>query len=115
MSARLDPLRGVPGVVASALVGPDGLPIELLGEGGDALAAELASLRMGLDRTARRLGAGNVTRVAFTSERIEVVAVTSGEFILGVAQTRGTDTRAAQQLLARLALDLGSLPRPEPV
>lgn len=113
MSAKLDPLRGVPGVVASALVGPDGLPAELLGEGGDALAAELASLRVGLDRTARRLGAGNVTRIAFTSERVEVVAVTSGDFILGVAQTRGSDTRTAQQLLARLALELTDLPRPE--
>lgn len=114
MSAKLDPLRGVPGVVACALVGPDGLPAELLGEGGDALAAELASLRVSLDRTARRLGAGSVTRIAFTSERVEVVAVTSGDFILGAAQARGTDTRAAQQLLARLALELTDLPRPEP-
>ena len=40
--------------------------------------------------------------------------MTSGDFVLGVAQTRGTDTRAAQQLLARLALELGSLPRLEP-
>ncbi|WP_019584854.1 roadblock/LC7 domain-containing protein [Deinococcus apachensis] len=110
---RLDPLRAVPGVVASALVGPDGLFIELIGEAGDALAAELAALRVVLDRVGRRLGAGNVTRVAFTSERVEVVAVTSGDFVLGVALTRGHDTRAAQQLLARLALELTDLPRPE--
>ncbi|WP_034383680.1 roadblock/LC7 domain-containing protein [Deinococcus sp. YIM 77859] len=115
MSARLNPLRGVPGVVASALVGPDGLPLEVVGEGGEALAAELASLRVGLDRIGRRLGAGNITRLALTSERVEVVAVISGDFILGAAQTRGTDTRAAQQLLARLALDLTDLPRPEAV
>lgn len=115
MSARLNALRGVPGVVASVLAGPDGLPLELLGEGGEALAAELASLRVGLDRIGRRLGAGQITRLAFTSERVEVVAVISGDFILAVAQTRGTDTRLAQQLLARLALDLTHLPRPEPV
>ena len=113
MSARFDALRPLPGVVAAALVGPDGLPIELLGEGGDALAAELAALRVSLDRVCRRLGAGEVTRLAFTSERVEVVAVTSSDFILGAAQTRGTDTRAAQQLLARLALELTDLPRPE--
>ncbi|EYB67878.1 hypothetical protein DEIPH_ctg031orf0016 [Deinococcus phoenicis] len=113
MRGRLDPLRAVPGVIASTLVGPDGLPVELIGEGGDALAAELASLRVGLDRTGRRLGAGNVTRIAFTSERVEVVAVTSGDFILGVALTRGHDTRAAQQHLARLALELTDLPRAE--
>lgn len=110
---RLAPLRAIPGVVGSALVGPDGLPIELIGEAGDALAAELTSLRVVLDRVGRRLGAGNVTRVAFTSERVEVVAVTSGDFVLGVALTRGHDTRAAQQLLARLALDITDLPRPE--
>ncbi|GAA5531639.1 roadblock/LC7 domain-containing protein [Deinococcus aluminii] len=112
---RLGPLRAVPGVVAAALVGLDGLPLEVIGEGGDALAAELASLRVGLDRIGRRLGAGNVTRVAFTSERVEVVAVTSGDFVLGVALMRGQDTRMAQQLLARLALDLTELPRAEPV
>ncbi|GAA5511721.1 hypothetical protein Dcar01_00434 [Deinococcus carri] len=111
---RLDSLRGVPGVMACALVSPDGLPIELLGEGGEALAAELASLRVGLDRLSRRLGAGYVTRLAFTSERVEVVAVTSGDFTLGVAVTRGHDTRLAQQLLARLALELTDLPRAEP-
>lgn len=110
---RLDPLRSLPGVVAGALVSPDGLPVELLGEGGDALAAELVSLRVSLDRLGRRLGAGNVTRLAFTSERVEVVAVTSGDFVLGVALTRGHDTRAAQQLLARLALELTGLPRAE--
>lgn len=110
---RLDSLRAMPGVVAGALLGPDGLPLEVIGEGGDALAAELASLRVSLDRTGRRLGAGNVTRIALTSERVEVVAVTSGDFILGVAQTRGTDTRGAQQALARLAMELTGLPRPE--
>ncbi|MEW6421608.1 MAG: roadblock/LC7 domain-containing protein [Deinococcota bacterium] len=112
---RLDPLRTVPGVVAAALVGTDGLPLEAIGEGGEALAAELTSLRVGLDRTGRRLGAGNITRVAFTSERVEVVAVTSGDFVLGVALTRGHDTRLAQQLLARLALDLSDLPKLEAV
>lgn len=110
---RLDPLRTVPGLVAGVLFGPDGLPLEVVGEGGDALAAELASLRVGLDRTGRRLGAGEVTRLAFTSERIEVVAVTGGGFLISAAMVRGTDTRGAQQLLARLALDLSDLPRPE--
>lgn len=112
---RLDPLRTVPGVVAAALVGNDGLPLEAIGEGGEFLAAELTSLRVGLDRTGRRLGAGSITRLAFTSERVEVVAVTSGDFVLGAALTRGHDTRLAQQLLARLALDLSDLPKLEAV
>lgn len=110
---RIDPLRTIPGVVASALVGPDGLPIESYGDGGDALAAELTSLRTSLDRTGRRLGAGEVTRIAFTSERVEVVAVASGNFVLGAALARGSDTRTAQQTMARLALDLNHLPRVE--
>lgn len=108
-----EPLRALPGVVASALVGPEGLPIESHGEGGDALSAELASLRVALDRTCRRLGAGEVTRIAFTSERVEVVAVASGAFLLAAALSRGSDTRAAQQTLARLALKLAELPRGE--
>ncbi|UBV41702.1 roadblock/LC7 domain-containing protein [Deinococcus taeanensis] len=108
----LDPLRTLPGVIAAAVVGPDGLALESHGDGGDGMAAELAALRTQLDRTGRRLGAGEVTRIAFTSERVEVVAVTTGDFILGAAMTRGTDTRTAQQTLARVALDL-NLPRPE--
>lgn len=108
-----DALQGLPGVVALALVGTDGLPVESQGEGGDALAAELASLRASLDRVGRRLGAGEVTRLTFTSERVEVVAVASGAYLLGAALSRGHDTRAAQQALARLALELGALPRGE--
>ena len=98
----LDPLRTLPGVIAAALVGPDGLAIEAHGDGGDGLAAELASLRQGMDRTGRRLGTGDVTRLAFTSERVEVVAVTTGPYTVGAAMTRGSDTRTAQQTLARL-------------
>ncbi|GHF31688.1 putative regulator of Ras-like GTPase activity (Roadblock/LC7/MglB family) [Deinococcus metalli] len=107
----IDALQGLPGVVAAALVGPDGLPTESQGEGGDALAAELASLRATFDRVTRRLGAGDVTRLAFTSERVEVVAVSSANHVIGVALTRGQDTRSAQQALARLALELTALPR----
>ena len=110
---RLDLLRTIPGVVASTLVGPDGLPIEVVGEAGEALAAELASFRTGLERMGRRLGTGTVTRVAFTSERVEVVAVTLGEFTLGAALLRGHDTRAAQQALARLAVEISDLPQLE--
>lgn len=110
---RIDPIKQVPGVIASALVGPDGLPLESYGDGGDALAAELTSLRTSLDRTGRRLGAGEVTRIAFTSERVEVVAVASGQFVLGAALARGSDTRTAQQTLAKLALELSGLPRAE--
>jgi predicted regulator of Ras-like GTPase activity (Roadblock/LC7/MglB family) len=107
----IDALQGLPGVVAAALVGPDGLPIEAQGEGGDALAAELASLRVTFDRVGRRLGAGDVTRLSMTSERIEVVAVSSANHVIGVALARGQDTRSAQQTLARLALELTALPR----
>ncbi|ALW88458.1 roadblock/LC7 domain-containing protein [Deinococcus actinosclerus] len=109
----LDPLRTLPGVIAAALVGADGLAVESYGDGGDGLAAELASLRQGMDRTGRRLGTGDVTRLAFTSERVEVVAVTTGPYTLGAAMTRGSDTRTAQQSLARLAVDL-VMPRETP-
>lgn len=107
---KLDPLRNIPGMVASVLVGDDGLPIDMIGEGGDALAAELASLRTWLDRTTQRMGAGRVSRVAFTTERMEIVAVASGHYVLGSAVTRGHDTRPVQQALARLALDVAELP-----
>ncbi|THF88530.1 roadblock/LC7 domain-containing protein [Deinococcus sp. KSM4-11] len=109
----IDALNGLPGVIAAALVGPDGLPIESQGEGGDPLAAELASLRATFDRIGRRLGAGDVTRLTLTSERVEVVAVSSANHVIGVALTRGQDTRSAQQTLARLALELTGLPRTE--
>ncbi|WP_216317861.1 roadblock/LC7 domain-containing protein [Deinococcus aestuarii] len=107
---RLDLLRTVPGLVGAVLAGPDGLPLETLGSGGDALAAELTSLRTGLERMGRRLGAGQVTRVAFTAERVEVVAVAGESFVLAAALQRGTDTRSAQQFLARLASELSDLP-----
>lgn len=112
---KIDALRNLPGVVASALISPDGLPLDAYGEGADVLAAELASLRDSLDRTSRRLGAGDVTRIAFITERIEVVAVTTGDYTVGAVMLRGSDTRTIQQALARLALDLRDLPRTERV
>ena len=48
---KIDALRNLPGVVASALISPDGLPLDAYGEGADVLAAELASLSASLDRT----------------------------------------------------------------
>lgn len=107
---KLDSLRNIPGMIASVLVSSDGLPIESVGGGSEALAAELASIRGGIERISRRLGAGRVTRIAFTSERMEVVAIASGHYILGAALARGTDTRLAQQALARLALEIVELP-----
>lgn len=108
---KIDVLRDLPGVIASALVGPDGLPVEASGDGGDVLAAELTALRTVLDRLGRRLGAGEVSRIALTSERVEVVAITSGDYVAGAALSRSSDTRSAQQALAKLVLDLGDLPR----
>ncbi|MDV6375146.1 roadblock/LC7 domain-containing protein [Deinococcus arenicola] len=110
---KLAALNDVPGVVASALVGPDGLPIESYGDGGGALAAELAALRGSLDRMERRLGSGEITRLTVTSERIEIVALAAGKFTLGVALVRGHDTRSAQQTLAKLAQDVAALPHLE--
>lgn len=110
---KLDSLRNVPGLVAGVLVGEDGLPIESIGEGGEALAAELASLRQSVSRISERMGAGRVTRLAFTSERMEIVAIASGAYILGTAIMRGNDTRRAQQALARLALEIVDLPAGE--
>ena len=109
---KLGVLRTQPGIVAGVLVGPDGLPLEMVGEG-DVLAAELAELRHWIDRATERLQAGRVTRIAFTSERMEVVAMASGDYVLGAAVMRGNDTRAAQQALARLALEVVDLPAGE--
>ena len=106
---RLDTLSSLPGVRACALVGEDGLPLEMQGELGDVLAAELASLRGSSERAGRRLGAGQMTRLAFTSDLIEVVAVFTGSFTLGAALLRGTDTRTAQQTLARIAIGLNDI------
>ena len=105
---RLDTLSSLPGVRACALVGQDGLPLEMQGELGDALAAELAALRASSERVGRRLGLGQVTRLAFTSDLVEVVAVFTGNFAIGAALLRGTDTRTAQQTLARIAVTLAS-------
>ncbi|AFZ66534.1 roadblock/LC7 domain-containing protein [Deinococcus peraridilitoris] len=103
---KLRALMGTPGVRSAALVGRDGLALEAYGDKGEHLAAELASLRESLERLARRLGSGALSRIAFTTEHFEVVAVSVGDFITGVALTRGSDTRAAQLELARVALEL---------
>lgn len=110
---KLDSLRTVPGLVAATLVGDDGLPLEAIGEGNEALAAEIASLRHAVTRISERMGAGRVTRLTFTSERMEIVALSSGDYLLGAAIQRGNDTRPAQQALAKLALDILDLPAGE--
>lgn len=110
---KLDALKAVPGLVAGVLVGEDGLPIESVGEGGEALAAELAAVRSTFMRVSDRLGAGRVTRLAFTSERMEIVALASGDYVIGAAVMRGSDTRVAQQVLARLVLEVVDLPAGE--
>ncbi|WP_261663703.1 roadblock/LC7 domain-containing protein [Deinococcus sp. Marseille-Q6407] len=102
MAPRLGSLRELPGVSAAALVGRDGLPLAAAGEGADLLAAELAALRESLDRLGRRLGVGEVSRVAFTMPALEVVALSQGDYTLGAALVRGMDTSAAQQRLAAL-------------
>ncbi|SEJ16916.1 Roadblock/LC7 domain-containing protein [Deinococcus reticulitermitis] len=109
---RLDALRAQPGLLAAVLVGPDGLPLEMIGEG-ELLAAELAALRAWTERVGEPLGAGRVTRLALTTEQIEVVALASGPYLLGAALTRGLDTRPVQQALAQLALEAAELPEPE--
>lgn len=109
---RLDSLRAQPGLIAAVLVGPDGLPLEMIGEG-EGLAAELAALRSWIGRADQRLGAGRVTRIALTTEQLELVALASGPYLLGAALTRGVDTRPMQQALAKLALEAAELPHPE--
>ena len=108
---KLRSVLSAPNVRAAALVGRDGLALEAYGEDGETLAAELATLRKDIDRMSRRLSGGALSRVAFTSEKFEVVAVTVGEFTAGVSVSRGGDTRPAQLELARVAAELGrSLP-----
>lgn len=103
---KLRTLLGAPGVRSAALVGQDGLALEAYGEEGEVLAAELAALRATLDRFSRRVGSGDVTRLAFTTERFEIVAVSVGQYTAGIAVARGNDTRAAQMELARVAVNL---------
>lgn len=103
---KLDALRTLPGLVAAALVGRDGLALETVGEGGEALAAELAALHAGAERVGRRLGGGAISRFALTGEQVEILALTAGDYVLGAALTRGVDTRPAGQGLARLIQDL---------
>ena len=72
---RLDTLRSLPGVRACALVGEDGLPLEMQGELGDVLAAELAALRASSERVERvparsRQAPTNAAHQATSSERI---------------------------------------------
>ncbi|MFC5849074.1 roadblock/LC7 domain-containing protein [Deinococcus petrolearius] len=102
----LDALRTLPGLVAAALVGRDGLALETVGEGGEALAAELAALRADAERVGRRLGGGAVSRLTLTSEGVEIVALNAGDLVLCAALARGVDTRPAAQQLARLIQDL---------
>ncbi|GHG05815.1 hypothetical protein GCM10017783_18040 [Deinococcus piscis] len=106
MAPRLDSLRELPGVSAAALLGTDGLPLAAVGEGAELLAAELASLRGSLDRLGRRLGVGEVSRLALTTPTLEVVALAQGEYTLGAALARGVDTSAARQHLAALMEDV---------
>jgi predicted regulator of Ras-like GTPase activity (Roadblock/LC7/MglB family) len=103
---KLDVLHTLPGLVAAALVGRDGLALETVGEGGEALAAELAALRDSAERVGRRLGGGAVSRFALTGEKIEILALTAGDYVLGAALARGVDTRPAQQQLAQLIQEL---------
>ena len=110
---KLRALLAVPGLHSAALVGPDGLALEAHGELGEQLAAEVAALRLGMDRSSRRLGGGALTRLAFTTEQLEVVAVAAGIHTAALAMPRGSDTRAAQLELARLATELVGLPGQE--
>lgn len=115
MAPRLETLRDLPEISVAALVGADGLPVATLGEGSDFLAAELASLHTSLTRLSRRLSAGEVSRLAFTTPTLEVVALSRDGYTLGAAIGRGMDTSAAQQRLAALMDEiLTELPTAEP-
>lgn len=108
---KLRSLLAVPSVRSAALVGRDGLALEAHGPESEALAAEIASLRAATDRVSRRLGGGQLTRLAFTTETLEVVMIAVGEYGAAMTVARGTDTRPAQMELARLAQELlGKLP-----
>lgn len=108
---KLDALRGMDGLVAAILVADDGLPVEMIGEGGEALAAEISSLRLWLERTSGRMGAGRVTRVSVITERMEIVGMASTNgYILAAALSRGQDARQVMQVLARLVLEVSDLP-----
>ncbi|WP_161882441.1 roadblock/LC7 domain-containing protein [Deinococcus alpinitundrae] len=109
MSAHLGEVIDLPGVEGAVLSSADGLNLESYGHYTELLAAELAALRATFERAARQSGLGQMSRVSITAETLEIVAVTAGPYLAAAALTRGIDTRAAQQALARLALNL-SLP-----
>ncbi|ADV66488.1 roadblock/LC7 domain-containing protein [Deinococcus maricopensis] len=103
---KLNAMMAMPGVQAAVMVGLDGLALEAHGADAERLAAELAALRTSMERITRRLEAGGISRVAFTSDKYEVVAVALPNMMLAALLARGVDTRAAQQELARVALDV---------
>ncbi|MFC6617310.1 roadblock/LC7 domain-containing protein [Deinococcus radiophilus] len=104
-------MRAVPGLSVAALLGADGLTLATVGEGAELLAAELSGLSSALNRLDRRLGVGEVSRLAFTTANLEVITLSRGGYTLAAALMRGTDTQAAQQLMARLMEDaLDQLP-----
>lgn len=106
MSAHLGPVIDLPGVEGAVLSSTDGLSLESYGHYTELLAAELSALRAVFERAARPGGVGGVSRLAITTDSMEIVAVTAGQYLAAVALTRGVDTRAAQQALARMALSL---------
>ncbi|WP_420595869.1 roadblock/LC7 domain-containing protein [Deinococcus sp.] len=106
MSAHLGPVIDLPGVEGAVLSGEDGLSLESYGHYTELLAAELIAIRSVFERLSRPAGLGGVTRLAITAETLDIVAVTAGPYLAAVAMTRGVDTRAAQQALARMALGL---------
>lgn len=95
-------LRETQGLSLAVLTGPDGLPLATLGEGAELLAAELVGLRTAFERTERRLGVGEVSRAAFTTSNLEIVTLCRGDYTLGAALMRGSDTASTQQRLAEI-------------
>ena len=106
MSAHLGTVIDLPGVEGAVLCGADGLSLESYGHYTELLAAELSALKAMFERLSRPAGLGSVTRLMITAETLDIVAVAAGPYLAAVALTRGVDTRAAQQALARTALTL---------
>nr|WP_183988088.1 roadblock/LC7 domain-containing protein [Deinobacterium chartae] len=102
-------LAGLPGVRVAVLAGADGLALEYAGEEvheAEQYAAELAGISRALVRSASAVNGGRLLRYGFATENLEVLAVQLEDRILAVAVRRGSDTRALQIELARLAVQL---------
>ena len=103
-------LGGVPEITGVAIVGQDGIPLEILTRGefdGNALAAEFADLVKGMNSrlTGAKMGSLSGMMVETPQHRIVIEPVAADYFLLGVVRPGGVTGRA-RFLLRKAGLDI---------